>query len=1851
MLNLSNIIHQNIEDPGLVCSKIDNTKIGFKLHLPIKLACLNNNFRHCSAMVDSGSDIDLIQLSYFYRLFPDIKEKDLKNHLDSTSLRLTSYTNHSIRIIGVAKVKMSFDRFHPTENIREINLFVVENKVQTRTPFILSLGTLGRFDINMRFKELEGLSVPNLYKHTKIGEYIIPSYYFNEIQLSFCHGYVENLKAGESKHVMFVISPVSPLVESDSCMISQDTIPYFEMKNIRIAPSTSILKEKQGEIIGYAQVTNSGKTPFSGVIKATADLIDKSYEIKQIDANTIENVANMKLNLISECYYPSENENPYKIIKIHKEISENKLKPYLIPKEVFSLDLVFPQSHLDKSNTEALNNDVDDLSKSLTEERHHVNETFHHINKDEIVKYYDPKTSIQMGFQSDLPDITTKDMEPVGTGIPHSLIQTPQDLIREKDYEKDVWPFVQDIFLKKYPDIISRHALDHGSLSTTLGFYVIRTKDNITLPRYRKLYYLDPEASSQMRDTLEFLCRTKVISKATCAGGDIPEFASPSFLVRKSSSQSPSRLVVDYRLLNEVLALEPITLSNFDIILNELRDATMYTSLDLKAAFNSILIHPDSRKYTLFSSQFGSYFFNSLATGMAVSPNCLARFCDRMINYLPQRDNKGNVMYDENNYPIMVPSKLDNCQVFYDDLILYTQPEQTYKETQIKHFKLVEEVAKRLSFHHAKIELNKAHFAKALINFLGWLISNNFLQPDPKRIEKIQETPFPKTVTGMRAYGGIINFLRLVLGFTTLRHMHKLTPLTSKTLQDTIKTNDKQIDTIKRTNAKTLDTIATDEQKQAFYDLNKSLTSSPLYSKICLPGTSKILMTDSGSEQNAAFSCVLAQLVPSKRPKPFVPFYLFMEDDTHKIIYDLKLPVRPIKNKSAIMTDKEYLTSLHASDPPEFLYLKSPTLGYEDQVDNSFGISLQSMLTAQNCKVKYKTICIAAAAAIRKQLAYFQILQNDFGNNKTLMEEYLNLIQRGILKIDKKLYIIRAVANVLYRMFIIINSTDDFKDKQITFNQKESSPPFYFLLYKREGKFIIKPTILEKHTEYQMGKHRGSFEVILYYSKTIPKQMQQLKIVDLELYALLSSLKACNRLIGRDELLILIDNKCLYYAFHSTTLNSSTKIVGWGKMLVQQYPSLKLGFISSKNNPSDWLTRNYGIDKAELTKIKLPTYIDHLLDDYIPQDRVFTIKEWIEWVAQNEQFIKFEPKVNTIKSIENCIDRFNMEQETEISENLNATFANTTNIETTDSIHEPPNTNSKLHIIEEEEFLNHDAIYKINKLNIQKTVYSTKFAKSNSQAIFNPIRALENILTHQHIIDKQQAELNDIYTQCSLTPSNIIQIDDSKYSLDHGLLYKHAEIPQLYIPTSLLSSFISMAHITSNHSGSKKMLSSLSTYYHPKLRAKCELFASICMACILVNHPTKVQKLGFFPLDADPGQCLHLDVIESLGKASGDNHILAVKDPISNFALLLPLRSKTSEEFIRVFNASIYPLFHPLAIFCDNGTIFTAQTSLETLAIMGTKTIYSTAYSGYSHGGIEVYVGYFKKIMKKILTIQPNLNWTAIPALISHIHNVSKNIKTNYSPAEVLFGTKNHLSKSYLDTTDLPDIHPLIKNQTNTIQSKHTKMQNILTQVTFNNIEERDKRLEYANKNKILKDFSLGDISFIRDRSIPLGSTKPLRTYFLKDPFIIIQVKPATLVLRRISDNYVFSRTKNDVKRYVKFAEEFKDLPQAVLNICEQDPPNLTQKDIENLLTLGITDFEEFGHSPVNENNETADLIADIDLPPIEPVQTKDTYIQEILEEDEDFDNIGVNTRSQVKKRAGEKLNVTFDLPSFSDTN
>ena len=1856
MLQLSNFIQKDSKKPKLIISKID-TVVGRKLYVPIHLSFMNSKYHQLSAMVDSGSDITICQVEYFVKAFPEYSKEFLMKNLESTGFTLTSYTNHKISIKGKATVLVKLSEF---EKPIEIDLYIVDNHRNERSnsPVIFSLYTLSRFNINIKFTSINNTPTPMLIrdvtaKNATQALTFIPTYYHTDIQLSMAHGYITKLPPGGSTHVHFIVPPSSPYLPGDLIIITQDAVPYEGHKGIRIIPSTSTIEILEKQHIIQAYVHNTGRTDYTGVIVGSLELINSDFKLQKITTRNCKKMRQQKVGLLAECRHPSQTGFATKRIILHKQIKFTKDEDQVVNNQLFSLDVVFPEFSPDLSNPKAINNDVTEPGQSLSGQRHPVKERARKMTEEERQEFYDPNKSIQLGFRNQTGEITQEDLEPRGVSIPSSVMETPRDILEKIKYEPHIWPYVEKIFLTQFPEVISRHSLDTGSLSQSLGYYHISLKPNVTLPKYRKLYYLAPLEASMLRDVLEFLEKTRVITKAPSSGGDHSQFASPCFLVRRANMNAAARLVVNFKLINECISVEPISLSNFSTILNQMGEAVLYTSMDLKSAFNSIELHPDSKKYAMFNSQWGCYYFNTLCTGMVTSPEALSKFCDMMINHLPRRNSKGEVMYNKLGYPIMDRDNLGSVCVYYDDVVIYTKPKETYTETLRVHFELVEEVVRRLHFHKAKLEMTKAKFGCAKINFLGWNISNGHLQPDMKRIEKIQTTPFPSSVKQMRSYLGLLNTLRSVLHFDILRYIHILTPLTSSKLEGS-----------------NFMSHVTDEHRHAYNVMNKMLTEGPLYSKICLPGTPKLLLSDSASERNAQFACVLAQIVPAMHPSQQVPYFLFLDDRCHQIIYDSHSPVRPIPLMTAGQTDQDYLVSLKAKNPPQYDYLTEDTMGYGSEVGNSLGITLRLMLLATRATIPFLETCKKIETKLTGGIANSLILDHVFGDDDQKLKRYKQDIRHGQFTLDKNLYLMHAIADALGRTIKVVDSRAQKEENTIkTFNPGKPKPPFYILLYAKGDKLITRPTLLELHTEYALEKHRGSFEIILYHSSTIPPAVKGQKIYDLELYSFLSSLKAVEKLVGGDELLALVDNKVLYFLFNQDAEDSFAKVKRWGKKVREDWPLLKLGFITSKNNISDWLTRCCEAGPPEIARIHLPTHVSDLLDDYIPDFKIWSIQEWIDFGKQNPQFMQFEKKQSNQKRIQN------KEEEKEHSyQHINKKLKATRQLTSVDNQSSPITEDNSFFVRQLRTYEEVSSLPKlrpqkkqlgvdelaicaikldtiVNKLNqageLSKAVfgggYSPAYVDRNTQGVFNPIKSLEQLITQEKIMEYQQVEYAKFYNQCATSTNKEFKENNTRYFLELGVLYVQFEnkAPKLWVPSELINKYVAMAHLSINHGGSRKMILNLENYYHALLQKKCITYAQSCFACRLVNHSTRSQKMGRFPLDADVMEILHMDLIESLGSASGFNHILVCKCPISNYIILAPMVTKEAKEFKHVFNTIIHPHFSPRALYTDNATFFVSKDTVNQISLMGTEMIYSSAFSGSSHGGVERYVGLFKGIFKKLLSVESNYNWSALPGQVARLHNSSKLSKSGYSPLEILYGTNKHLSTCFLDRPNKIHLHPVLQSQREVVESKIEQTNKILAEVRKSITEDRDKRTDRLNKTRVTRSLEKGDIVFIKDRSKILGSTKPLKTTYLKSPFILIHPMEATCVVKKISDGWVTCRKKDDIRKYIPF-QDFDDMPEAVLRICKQESYNLTKEDILQLISNEDLDFDKFSPTDI-EIEETQEIIESFDQPPPE-IQEKPTEIAEqLLIEDATEEYSPPLTRSRVREEAAKRIAFSPD--------
>jgi hypothetical protein len=95
-------------------------------------------------------------------------------------------------------------------------------------------------------------------------------------------------------------------------------------------------------------------------------------------------------------------------------------------------------------------------------------------------------------------------------------------------------------------------------------------------------------------------------------------FAALILFVRKANGQL--RLCVNYRKLNAVIVKDRFPLPLIDETIARLSKAKVFTKLDVRAAFNRIRMHPDSKELTTFRTRYGCFKSKVLLFGLTNGP-------------------------------------------------------------------------------------------------------------------------------------------------------------------------------------------------------------------------------------------------------------------------------------------------------------------------------------------------------------------------------------------------------------------------------------------------------------------------------------------------------------------------------------------------------------------------------------------------------------------------------------------------------------------------------------------------------------------------------------------------------------------------------------------------------------------------------------------------------------------------------------------------------------------------------------------------------------------------------------------------------------------------------------------------------------------------------------------------------------------------------------------------------------------------------------------------------------------------------------------------------------------------------
>lgn len=279
--------------------------------------------------------------------------------------------------------------------------------------------------------------------------------------------------------------------------------------------------------------------------------------------------------------------------------------------------------------------------------------------------------------------------------------------------------------INKYTDVF---ACENEKL-TTNNFYKQELRLFDTTPVYVRNYKIPHIHKQEIQAQVDKLKNDGIIEES-CSN-----YNSPIILVPKKplpgSNEKRWRLVVDFRQLNKKLVSDVFPIPRIDDILDQLGRAKWFSVLDLQSGFHQIELDPNSRDYTSFSSNLGSYRFTRMPFGLKVAPNSFARMMQMAFSGLPP----------------------DSAFLYMDDIIVIGCSEK-------HHLANLESVFKVARRKNLKLNPQKCVFFKQEVTYLGHKCTNKGIQVDDTKYKIIADYPVPRDANEVKRFVAFCNYYR-----------------------------------------------------------------------------------------------------------------------------------------------------------------------------------------------------------------------------------------------------------------------------------------------------------------------------------------------------------------------------------------------------------------------------------------------------------------------------------------------------------------------------------------------------------------------------------------------------------------------------------------------------------------------------------------------------------------------------------------------------------------------------------------------------------------------------------------------------------------------------------------------------------------------------------------------------------------------------------------------------------------------------------------------------------------------------------------------------------------------------------
>ncbi len=266
------------------------------------------------------------------------------------------------------------------------------------------------------------------------------------------------------------------------------------------------------------------------------------------------------------------------------------------------------------------------------------------------------------------------------------------------------------------------------------------------------------------------------------------KWVNPMCIVSKKNGKL--RICIDPQDLNHAIQREHYPMPKTEEIVSRLGEARYMSVLDANQAFYQVRLDEESSYLCTMNTPYGRYRFLRLPYGIKSASEVFHRLVTQSFE------------------------NMEGVESFVDDILVWGRDRD-------EHDRRLADVLEKLRKMNLKLNKDKCRFAVTEVRYLGHVIGNSTVKPDPEKVRAIADMPRPTDKKGVQRFLGLVTYL----GKFIPNQAEVTAPLRQLTLQD-------------------VPWHWSAAQENAFKSLKKLITRDPVL-KIFDPGKPVVISVDS----------------------------------------------------------------------------------------------------------------------------------------------------------------------------------------------------------------------------------------------------------------------------------------------------------------------------------------------------------------------------------------------------------------------------------------------------------------------------------------------------------------------------------------------------------------------------------------------------------------------------------------------------------------------------------------------------------------------------------------------------------------------------------------------------------------------------------------------------------------------------------------------------------------------------------------------------------------------------------------------------------------------------------------------